>query len=75
MDRDTPVSAVWRYGRIKHITSPSMVNALEAGVAAIGYENLGIKRGEIGTHSIRLGAAMTMYLGECPVYAIMMIVR
>ncbi|KAL7461597.1 hypothetical protein ACHAXS_002014, partial [Conticribra weissflogii] len=50
-----------------------MVNALEAGVAAVDYDKLGIKPGEIGTHSIRLGAAMAMYLGECPVYTIMMI--
>ena len=30
---------------------------------------------EVGTHSIRSGAAMAMYLGECPVYTIMMIGR
>ena len=30
---------------------------------------------EVGTHSVRSGAAMAMYLGECPVYTIMMIGR
>ena len=33
------------------------------------------KKEEIGTHSLRAGAAMAMYLGECPVYVIMMIGR
>ena len=72
---DTPVSAVWKNGRIEHVTSKMMVDALEAGVAAVGYDKLGIRKGEIGTHSIRSGAAMAMYLGECPVYTIMMIGR
>ena len=34
---------------------------------------LGIAKHELGTHSIRSGAAMAMYLGECPVYTIMLI--
>ena len=74
-NEDTPVSAVWRNDRIEHITSTEMVEALRAGVGAIGEETLGIKKEEIGTHSIRSGAAMAMYLGECPVYTIMMIGR
>ena len=49
---DTPVSAVWRYGRIEHITSQSMINALHAGCEAIGWEKLGFEKREIGTHSI-----------------------
>ncbi len=72
---DTPVSAVWRNGRIEHITSYSFVVALDAAVGAVGYEKLGIKKGEIGTHSLRSGAAMAMYLGEVPVYTIMMLGR
>jgi hypothetical protein len=36
---------------------------------------LGIAKYELGTHSIRSGAAMAMYLGECPVYTIMLIGR
>jgi hypothetical protein len=34
---------------------------------------LGIAKHELGTHSIRSGATMAMYLGECPVYTIMLI--
>ena len=74
-NQDTPISAVWRNNRIEHITSKEMVNALQDAVVAIGEDTLGIKREEIGTHSIRSGAAMAMYLGECPVYVIMMIGR
>jgi hypothetical protein len=35
----------------------------------------GIAKHELGTHSIRSGTAMAMYLGECPVYTIMLIGR
>lgn len=72
---DTPVSAVWRYGRIEDISSKELVEVLQAAVLAIGEDVLGIKKDEIGTHSLRSGAAMAMYLGECPVYTIMMIGR
>ena len=72
---ETPISAVWRYGRIEHITSKEMVSALRAAVASIGEDILGIKKEDVGTHSIRLGAAMAIYLGECPIYTIMMIGR
>ena len=73
--KDTPVSAVWRNGRLENIQSKEMSAALSAAVVSIGEETLGIKKNEVGTHSIRSGAAMAMYLGECPVYTIMMIGR
>ena len=72
---DTPVSAVWRNNRIKQVTSKDMVNALRVAVAFIGEENLDISQEDISVHLIRSGAAMAMYLGECPVYVIMMIGR
>ena len=72
---NTPVSAVWRNSRIEHVTSEEMIEALQAAVKAIGEELLGIKAEEVGTHSIRSGSAMAMFLGECPVYTIMMIGR
>ncbi|KAL7466163.1 hypothetical protein ACHAXS_006462 [Conticribra weissflogii] len=52
-----------------------MTDALEARIAAVDHDKLGIKPGKIGMHLIRLDAAMAMYLGECPVYTIMMIGR
>ena len=72
---ESPVSAIWRNDRIEHITSAEMTKALRAAVVSTGEEVLGIKSEDIGTHSVRSGAAMAMYLGECPVYTIMMIGR
>ncbi len=43
-------------------------------MGAIGEVKLGIKKKEdVGTHSIRLGMAMAMYLGECHVFMVMLI--
>ena len=43
--------------------------------SVVGEEKLGFKPDELGTHSVRSGAAMQMFLGECQVYVIMMIGR
>ncbi len=42
-------------------------------IVAIGEDTLNIKKPEIGTHSIRSGAAMAMFLSDCSVCQIMMI--
>ena len=52
-----------------------MINALRDAVGAIGEVRLGVKKEDVGTHSIRSGAAMAMYLEECPVFMIMLIGR
>ena len=52
-----------------------MVAVLRDAVFAIGEDVLGFKKEQVGTHSIRSGTAMAMYLGECPVYTIMLIRR
>jgi hypothetical protein len=70
---DTPVSAVWRYDNIKNLTSMIIIDALYNAVVAVGEDSLDFKARKIGTHSIRSGAAMQMYLGECLVYTIMLI--
>jgi hypothetical protein len=62
-------------GHLEQVTSTHMINALRDAVGAIGEVKLGIKKEDVGTHSIRLGAAMAMDLGECPVFMIMLIVR
>ena len=41
----------------------------------IGSQKLGFNPSELGTHSIRSGAAMAMYLDDVPVYTIMLIGR
>ena len=60
---------------IEHVMSAEMPNDLRAAVVYFGEDVLRIKKNKIGMHSIRLGAAMTMNLGKCPVYTIMMIGR
>ncbi len=73
--QDSPISAVTVNGHLKQVTSTHMINALRDAVGAIGEVKLGIKKKDVGTHLIRLGGAMAMYLGECPVFMIMLIGR
>jgi hypothetical protein len=70
---NTNISAYMFNGSVDHVTSLQVIKALRDAVSAIGEARLGIAKHEIGTHSIRLGAAMAMYLGECLVYTIMLI--
>ncbi len=70
---NTPISAIWQYNHIEHITSRQIKNALWDAVLAIGEESLHIAANKIGTHSALLGAAMAMFLGGCPMFLIMMI--
>jgi hypothetical protein len=72
---DTPISAVLINNRITTITSENIINALWDAVVAIEQHQLSITKDQIGTHLIRLGAAMAMYLGECVVFTIMLIGR
>lgn len=64
---DTPISAIWKYDRIEHITSKQISNVLQDDVSAIGEDALHIATNKVGTHSIRSGSAMAMFLGGCPV--------
>ncbi len=52
-----------------------IINLLRDGVVGIGETKLGIKRWEVGTHSIRSGAAMAMYLAGVPIFSITLIGR
>ena len=72
---DTNISAVWHHGKTHHITSKEITDALRNGLSVFGNDKLRIKPHEIGTHSIRSGAAMAMYLGGVPVFAIQIIGR
>jgi len=71
--QDSPISTVIVNGQLEQVTATHMIHALRDAVGAIGEVKLGIKKEDVKTHSIRLGAAMTMYLGECPVFMIMLI--
>ena len=74
-NHDTPISTIWRYNRIEHITSTQIRNALQDAIKAIKENILHISVDEIETHSICSEAAMVMILGGCPVFLIMMIGR
>jgi hypothetical protein len=71
----TKVSAVLVHGRISHITQKQVNDALRDGVKSYGESKLQILVSEVGTHSLRSGSAMAMYLGGIPVYAIQLIGR
>ena len=72
---NTTVCTVWRYDRCEQITPRQIITSLRAACATIGSARLGFEPEEIGTHSLRSGAAMEMYLAAIPVYTIMLIGR
>jgi hypothetical protein len=73
INKNTPISAFWQFNGINHFTSKQVIAAMKDAIQAIGDDVLHIKKEEIGTHSIRLGAAMAMFFGNCSVCLIMMI--
>ncbi len=74
-NNDTDISTVMINDGWTQVTSANVINALWDAVEAIGEDRLWIKKAEVGTHSIKSDAAMTIYLGECPIYMIMLIGR
>jgi hypothetical protein len=50
-----------------------MIIVLRNAEGAIGKVKLGIKKENVGTHSIRLGKVMAIYLGKCLKFMIMLI--
>ncbi len=72
-NKDSPVSLARHRNKIISITSEMISNLLKDGVVANGETKLGIQRLEVGTHSIRSGAAMAMYLAGLPIFLIMLI--
>jgi hypothetical protein len=73
--QDSPISTVTVNGHLKQVTSTHMISALRDAVGSIGEVKLGVKKEDVGMHLIRSGAAMAMYLGECPIFMIMLIGR
>ena len=72
---DTPISTVYLRGRRSDVTSKQMTCALQDAIRVIGKDVLNIKTSDVGTHSIRSGGAMAMFIGGCPVFMIMLIGR
>ena len=72
---DSFVNTFYSSGNLYHVSGDDMLSSLQAAANAIGESRLGFHPNDIGTHSIRSGAAMGMYLAEVPVYTIMLIGR
>jgi hypothetical protein len=74
--QSTPINAYCdESGQIKLVNSKQVCERLRAAALAIGLDKLGYAPADIGTHSLRSGAAMAMYLSNVPVFTIMLIGR
>ena len=62
--RDTPVNMVWAERHKTTITSQMTTNSLMAGTLLFGEERLNFSHKEVGTHYIRSGLAMELYLDK-----------
>ena len=62
-------------GAVEEISSYEIVKALHSAASSFGKDDLGFNVDDLGTHSIRSGAAMAMYLSNTPAYTIMLIGR
>jgi hypothetical protein len=74
-NKDSPVSLALHRNSTISITLEMVANLLKDGVVAIRETKLGIHHLEVGTHLIRSGAAMAMYLAGVPILSIMLIGR
>ena len=72
---DTPVNVFMSNNKRHMVSSTDAMKSIRAAAIRYGENKLGFKHTEIGTHSLRSGAAMAMYLDEVPVYTIMLIGR
>ena len=72
---DTTVNSFSSNGKTFKISGQDTLTAIRAAAHCIGESKLGFKISDIGTHSLRSGAAMAMYLDDVPVYTIMLIGR
>jgi hypothetical protein len=61
--------------KLKYLPSTAVLEQLRMATRTIGERRLGFKAEDIGTHSIRSGAAMAMYLSGVKVETIQMIGR
>jgi hypothetical protein len=44
-------------------------------ILAMGETKLRIKKHKVGMHSLRSGAAMAMYMGEVPIFAMLLAIN
>lgn len=74
-DENSFVNLFYDNGKVHEVSAKDVKLALRSAATIMGEAALGFKPEEIGTHSLRSGAAMSMYLDEVPVYTIMLMGR
>ena len=74
-DPSTTVNTILVDNKLARISSSTMLSKLRSAVRTLGETKLGFKAEDIGTHSLRSGAAMAMYLADVATFTIMMIGR
>ena len=74
-DENTPFNTIFVDDKLSTISSTTVRNKLRSAADGVGEDKLGFKSDDIGTHSVRSGAAMAMYLAGVPTFSIMMIGR
>ena len=62
-------------GKLREITQTMLLKEHRNTADAIGEDRLGFTSQEIGTHSVRSSAAMSMFLANTPIFVIMMVGR
>lgn len=67
--------AVAASGKLATLSAEDLIGVIRHSVAALGRASLGFGPEDVGTHSIRSGAAMAMHLASVPVHTIMLIGR
>ena len=71
----TTVNTVFLNGKLKTITSSIVRKKLWSAAKLVGEDHLGFHPNDIGTHSIRSVATMSMYLDGVPTFTIILIGR
>jgi hypothetical protein len=72
-DTKSLVSTVLTNDKRRLVTSNFLATQLQAAAKRIGPDVLGLSHLDVGTHSIRSGGAMAMYVAGVPVFTIMLI--
>ena len=73
--QDSFVNSFWENDKLFLISNKDAQRSIQAASFTIGKAKLGFDPSELGTHSIRSGAAMAMYPDNVPIYTIMLIGR
>ena len=73
--RETPICTYYGQGSTRTVSASDALEHLRRVAEVMGPDKLGFTPEQIGTHSLRSGAAMAMFLDNTPVFLIMLIGR